>query len=176
MDNEAIEHGARDFIVKTFQADRILATLRKMESPITAILNAVLTSIHELVPIEIEKSCTISAPLVQIDHGVLVGLIGIIKGSLFIVGEQVTFSKTGLVTHGVELLGDMLESFVGEFGNSVAGHTTTRLYHQGITIDIAPPTIIQGQVKFGGFLMAIQVPFRMPNRWRGQLTLTVEGI
>ncbi len=143
-------------------------------SPITALLNSVLTSIHELVTIETEKPITIQAPLVQTDYGVLVGLVGAVKGRLFILGEIGVFVQAGVAMYGMEISGEMLESFVGEFGNSVAGHTATRLYNLGISIDITPPTTMQGQVKLGGFATAIQVPFRMLNGSEGQLVLAVE--
>ena len=145
-------------------------------SPITVVLNAVLTSIHELVPIEVEKPSTIGAPLMQTEHGVLVGLVGTIKGRLFILGEREAFAQAGLAMYGMTLSGEMLDSFVGEFGNSVAGHTATILYDHGLTVDITPPTTMQGQVKFSGFSMGIQVPFRTQNGAQGQLVLAVEGV
>ena len=75
--------------------------------------------------------------------------------------------------YGVELGEDMLESFVGEFGNSVAGHTATKLYNHSIKIDITPPTTMQGKVRLGGFSTAISVPFTL-NGASGQLVLAME--
>ena len=148
-----------------------------MNSPnagrITSLLNATLSSIHELVNIEAEKPSMMKAPLLQTDFGVLVGILGDLRGRLFILGESAVFAHAGVTMYGMELEGDMLESFVGEFGNSVAGHTATRLYNQSIHIDITPPTTMQGKVKLGGFGTAISVPFLL-NGAKGQLVLAME--
>ena len=141
---------------------------------ITALLNASLSSIHELMSIETDKPNLVNTPIIQTDHGVLIGIVGDIKGRIFILGTETMFAKAGLAMYGVDLMGDMLESFVGEFGNSVAGHAATKLSNQGIRIDITPPTTMQGHVKFGGFSKAIAVPFRMGNQEHGQLVLAVE--
>ena len=150
-----------------------------MSSPnagrITSLLNATLNSIHELVSIESEKPSMMKAPLLQTDYGVLVGILGDLRGRLFILGESAVFAYAGLTMYGVNLEGDMLESFVGEFGNSVAGHTATRLYNQAIKIDITPPTTMQGKVKLGGFGTAINVPFSL-NGAKGQLVLAMEDV
>ncbi len=143
-------------------------------SPIASLLNAALSSIHELAQIEAGKPTLVGAPVVQTDFGVLVGMVGAVKGRLFILGETDVFAQAGLAMYGMELSGDMLESFVGEFGNSVAGHTATKLYNQGIMIDITPPTTMQGHVKLGGFVKALQVPFHVQTGATGQLVLAVE--
>lgn len=144
-------------------------------SPITALLNGTLSSIHELVSIETEKPNLVNTPIIQTDHGVLIGIVGDIKGRLFILGNEMMFAKAGQAMYGLELTGEMLESFVGEFGNSVAGHAATKLFNLGIKIDITPPTTMQGRVKFGGFSKAIAVPFQMDQEVIGQLVLAVEG-
>jgi chemotaxis protein CheX len=143
-------------------------------SPITALLNATLASIHELASIETGKPSMASAPIMQTDYGVLIGIVGDVKGRIFILGESKVFAHAGLAMYGMELEGEMLESFVGEFGNSVAGHAATKLYDQAVKIDITPPTTMQGNVKLGGFSKAIQVPFLMTNGAQGQLVLAVE--
>ncbi len=145
-----------------------------MTSPITELLNAALNSICELATIQTEKPSMVSAPILQTDYGVLVGIVGAIKGRLLILGETAMFSQAGLAMYGMELSGEMLESFVGEFGNSVAGHTATKLYDQGVKIDITPPTTMQGMVKLGGFSKAIEVPFATSDGASGQLVLAVE--
>lgn len=143
-------------------------------SPITALLNAALMSIHELVGIETGKSEMVTAPVLQTDYGVLIGIVGDVKGRIFILGESGVFIHAGLTMYGMGLSGDMLESFVGEFGNSVAGHAATKLYNQSVKIDITPPTTMQGHAKLGGFSKALQVPFWMENGAQGQLVLAVE--
>ena len=143
------------------------------ESKITSLMNAALNSIHDLVHIEADKPSLMQAPLMQTDYGVLIGILGDLRGRLFILGEAGVFAHAGQTMYGVALEGDMLESFVGEFGNSVAGHTATRLYDQTINIDITPPTTMQGTVKLGGFSTALSVGFTL-NGAKGQLVLAME--
>ena len=140
---------------------------------ITNLLNAALSSIHELIQIQAEKPQIMSAPLLQTDYGVLIGIIGDLRGRLFILGDSAIFAQAGQTMYGVELGGDMLESFVGEFGNSVAGHTATKMYDHAVKIDITPPTTMQGKVKLGGFTTALSVPFSL-NGAQGQLVLAME--
>lgn len=147
---------------------------KPVTSLITALLNATLASIHGLTHIETGKPDMVSAPILQTDYGVLIGIVGDVKGRMFILGESGVFVQAGVTMYGVELTGDMLESFVGEFGNSVAGHTATILYNQAIKIDITPPTTMQGHVKLGGFNKALQVPFQTDNQAQGQLVLAME--
>ncbi len=147
-----------------------------MQSQIVMLLNAALTSINELVQVTTDKPSLVLAPILQTDYGVLVGITGNLKGRLFITGTKAMFEKAGIAMYGMQLTDDMLESFVGEFGNSVAGHTATRLYNQGMTIDITPPTTMMGTVRLGGFSRALQVPFLLGNDpvADGQLVLAVE--
>ena len=145
-----------------------------MNNPVTTLLNAVLASIHELVPIETGKPRLVDSPIVQTDHGVLIGIIGSLRGRLIIMGETQVFLKAGYAMYSMELPEEMVDSFVGEFGNSVAGHMATRLYNEGLLIDITPPTTMQGYVKLGGFSKAIQVPFRLNEGAIGQLVLAME--
>lgn len=144
-------------------------------SSITTVLNAAISSVGELMCITIGNPSLVSAPVVQTDFGVLVGITGDLKGRLLLFGERGVFNQAGLSMYGMELPDDMLESFVGEFGNSAAGRTATILSEQGIDIDITPPTTMQGSVKLGGFKTAVQVPFETSDGAQGTLTLAMEG-
>ncbi len=143
-------------------------------SSILALLNATLTSINGLVTVTTEQPSLVHAHILQTDYSVLIGVTGALRGRLLILGESSVFMKAGFAMYGMTLSQDMLESFVGEFGNSVAGHAATKLYEQGIKIDITPPTTMTGQVKLGGFNKALQVPFQMDGGASGQLVLAVE--
>ena len=143
-------------------------------SPAAALLNAALQSIDDLVPVEVGKPDLVQAPLLQTDFGVLIGILGSLKGRLLILGEEEVFTKAGLAMYGLEPSGEMLESFVGEFGNSVAVHAATKLSKEGLAIDITPPTTMRGRVHLGGFKSAIQVPFLMNRGEQGQFVLAIE--
>ena len=143
-------------------------------SPVTALFNASLASIHDLVPIEVGKPDLVYTPVIQTEFGVLIGILGSIKGRLLILGEQCVFTKAGVAMYGMVPGGELLESFVGEFGNSVAAHAATKLSQERIKIDITPPTTMRGRVQLGGFKNAIQVPFRMEGDAKGQFILAIE--
>ncbi len=142
---------------------------------ITTVLNAAISSIGELMDITVGNPSLVSAPVVQSDFGVLVGITGDLKGRLILFGERRIFHQAGLSMYGMELPDDMLESFVGEFGNSAAGRTATILSEQGVDVDITPPTTMQGSVKLGGFKSAIRVPFETSEGAKGTLTLAMEN-
>lgn len=147
-----------------------------MTGQIVALLNATLESVSGFVPIEAGKPALVNAPVRQTDYGVLVGITGELKGRLFLMGAKDLFLKAGLAMYGMELPDDMVESFVGEFGNSVAGHTATKLFERGVKIDITPPTTMMGAVRLGGFSRALQVPFRLEDFIEGELVLAVEEV
>ncbi len=142
-------------------------------SKITTVLNATLSSLEELLTITIGKVRLISAPVVQHDFGVLVGITGDLKGRLFVFGQHDVFREAGLSMYGIDLPEDLVESFVGEFGNSVAGRMATLLSSQHIAIDITPPTTMKGTVHVGGFHHALQVPFETERGSKGSLTLAM---
>uniref|UniRef100_UPI000A6ED150 chemotaxis protein CheC n=1 Tax=Alicyclobacillus sendaiensis TaxID=192387 RepID=UPI000A6ED150 len=64
---------------------------------------------------------------------------------------------------GMELADAMLESFVGEIGNMVAGNMSTRLAENGIHVEISPPTVIVGPTKLTGFVTAAKVPLHLED-------------
>ena len=142
-------------------------------SPITVLLNATIASVKQFVDIQIGKMELINIPIVQTDFGVLIGIVGDLKGRLIIMADQKVFAEAAKSMYEMEISGEMLESFVGEFGNSVAGHTATKLSKDSINIDITPPTTMQGMVKFGGFNKAIQIPFMLDNN-EGKIILAID--
>ena len=58
--------------------------------------------------------------------------------------------------YGVKLEDSMLESFVGEIGNMVAGNMATRLSENGVRVEISPPTVIVGSTKLTGFTKQLE--------------------
>jgi chemotaxis protein CheX len=110
---------------------------------------AVLKAIQHVFPVSMEYS----EPLEILhfydltERGVMVGFTGQIKGSLFIQGDSTVFSKLAEAMYGMALEGEMLESFIGEVGNMVAGNVSTAVGSMGVTTDITPPTVMVGSTK-----------------------------
>ena len=125
---------------------------------ITSLLNGTQRALRTVVPID----STISKPkldndLLLVKYGVFIGITGDIKGKLVLMGEEKLFSRLGEVMFGMEVDGDMLLSFSGEFGNMVAGNLSTFVVQDGYNINITTPSIIKGNAKVAGHQLGIQL-------------------
>ena len=96
-------------------------------------------------------------PYEQKEMGVLIGLLGDIKGRVIIDGSSETFGAIGSAMFGMPLEGPMLESFTGEFGNMIAGNLCTYVGQDNVELDITPPTIMVGNTKLYGFQQAFTI-------------------
>ncbi|WP_084781886.1 chemotaxis protein CheX [Bacillus niameyensis] len=131
---------------------------------ITYLLNGTIQSLKNIVPIphEITKPKLLGRSL-ELQYGVLIGIIGDIKGKLIIAGQSATFGAIGEVMFGMALEGEMLASFSGELGNMIAGSLATIIVEHGVNMDITSPTIIQGDVTLTGYDKAIQLTSMFAN-------------
>jgi chemotaxis protein CheX len=133
---------------------------------VTSVLNETIFAIKDAVPLPVapepEQVKMISAPLTQAEIGVLIGLTGDVKGRLYLQGSVQTFTKIGEAMFGFSLSGEMLQSFVGEFGNIIGGGMATNVStHRGLQVDITPPTVMVGNTQFYGFDKALSVPVKV---------------
>lgn len=115
------------------------------------------------VPFVREKLEVINQYIHSEELGVLIGLTHDLQGRLIIEGRAPVFQALGVAMYGMELADAMLESFVGEIGNMVAGNMSTRLVENGIHVEISPPTVIVGPTKLTGFVTAAKVPLHLEN-------------
>lgn len=138
---------------------------------IQTILNGSISSLKSILPMEIEiQSPSVSSePFIQKEMGVLVALVGDLKGRVIIDSTSATFSSIGAAMFGMPLEGEMLESFAGEFGNMFAGNLCTNAGSESLNIDITPPTVMVGNTKLYGFEKA----FRIPTVIEGVGSLTI---
>lgn len=127
---------------------------------IQTILNGSISSLKSILPLEIDiKSPSVSSePFIQKEMGVLVAIIGDLKGRVIIDSTSATFSSIGAAMFGMPLEGEMLESFAGEFGNMFAGNLCTHAGNDSLNIDITPPTVMVGNTKLYGFEKAFRIP------------------
>lgn len=128
-------------------------------------------SLKTILPINIQfqSPSLLKEPFHQKEMAVLVGLLGDFRGRVIIDSTSSTFSQIAHMMCGMEVEGEMLESFTGEFGNMFAGNLSTHVGSNEINLDITPPTVIVGNSKLFGFKKAFQLPTIVENI--GQLTI-----
>lgn len=127
---------------------------------VQTILNGTIHALKTILPMSIDvKAPTItSEPYIQDQMGVLIGLVGDLKGRVIIDGSPQTFGAIGTTMFGMPLEGEMLESFTGEFGNMIAGNLCTHAGQNALELDITPPTVMVGNTKLYGFQHAFRLP------------------
>ncbi|MEK3765271.1 MULTISPECIES: chemotaxis protein CheX [unclassified Solibacillus] len=127
---------------------------------IQTILNGTIHSLKSIIPVNIDvKSPSIATePYEQKEMGVLIGLVGDLKGRVIIDGSPEIFGSIGSAMFGMPLEGPMLESFTGELGNMIAGNLCTYAGQYELELDITPPTVMVGHTKLYGFQQAFQIP------------------
>ena len=127
---------------------------------IQTILNGSIYSLKNILPMElnIQSPSLLTEPFTQKEMGVLIGLIGDVKGRIVIDSTSSAFSAIGAKMFGMPIEGEMLESFTGEFGNMFAGNLCTHAGQQTLNVDITPPTVMVGNTKLSGFEKAFKLP------------------
>ena len=108
--------------------------------------------------IDVKSPSIANEPYEQKEMGVLIGLVGDLKGRIIIDGSPEIFSGIGSAMFGMPLEGAMLESFTGELGNMIAGNLCTFAGQESLDLDITPPTVMVGKTKLYGFQQAFKIP------------------
>ncbi|MFD1735519.1 chemotaxis protein CheX [Bacillus salitolerans] len=126
----------------------------------TKVLNGAIQSVKSILPISlsIESPSLFKEKALHSSMAVLIGMTGDIKGRIIIEGKPQTFSSIGEMMYGMQLDGEMLESFTGELGNMIAGNLATNASQNELVMDITPPTLIVGEIKLTSYNQAIRVP------------------
>ncbi|MEK3977698.1 chemotaxis protein CheX [Psychrobacillus sp. FSL K6-2836] len=143
---------------------------------IQTILNGTIQSLKSVIPIamDIKSPSLMVQPFEQKEMGVLIGIIGDIKGRIIIDSTAESFSAIGATMFGMPLEGEMLESFTGELGNMIAGNICTSVAANGVEIDITPPTVIVGTTRLYGFQHAFKLPVVIENIGEMTIILTID--
>jgi chemotaxis protein CheX len=143
---------------------------------ITNLLNGMLEAVTHVLPMSVhrESPTLVQAPIAHVEMGVLVGVTGYTRGRLLVAGSPTMFSALAERMFGVSLTGEMLESFVGELGNMIAGTMSTNLSIQGHSVDITPPTVMVGDTRLSGFHTAISVPITLEDVGAIQVVMIIE--
>ncbi|MET0785719.1 MAG: chemotaxis protein CheX [Paenisporosarcina sp.] len=128
------------------------------------ILNGLNASIKNVIPLnqKIDKPSLLSKPL-QLQFGVLIGIVGDVTGKIVFTGERNVFSSIGESMFGMSIEGDMLSSFSGELGNMLAAGLSSRIAEHGIATDITSPTVMEGNTTLSGFEKAFHIQVTFDN-------------
>lgn len=131
------------------------------------LLNGIYTAVKNIVPSDFvfEKPQRLQQKL-HMTHGVLIGTIGDMKGSLIVTGSGDIFSEMAKRMYGMELDCEMLLSFSGEFTNMIAGSLCTIMDLSDIRMDITSPTTLKEDVFLSAFEHAFQLSFLLENETR----------
>ncbi|GMA63132.1 chemotaxis protein CheX [Alicyclobacillus fastidiosus] len=145
-------------------------------SPMTEMVEGVGNALKSVlpVPIALGDASVVDGAIYQPEMGVLVGVTGGFRGRIIIQASQAVFSAFAVNMYGMALEGDMLESFVGELGNMIAGSTCTTIATKGMVLDITPPTVLVGNTKLSGFQHALQVSVEVDGVGDMQVLLILE--
>ncbi|KGR81698.1 chemotaxis protein CheX [Lysinibacillus odysseyi] len=143
---------------------------------IQTILNGTVHALKTLLPMNmnIASPSLAGEPYIQQEMGVLIGLIGGLKGRVIIDGSPTVFSNIGSSMFGMPLEGEMLESFTGEFGNMIAGNLCTHAGQNNLELDITPPTVMVGNTKLYGFQHAFRIPATIEGIGDINILLTID--
>ncbi|WLD93230.1 chemotaxis protein CheX [Alkalihalobacillus sp. AL-G] len=111
---------------------------------ITNLLNGTIEVSKSMIPLKFQLGMPTTGADLDLagEIGVMIGLEKDINGSLILHGKETLFSQFGQQMYGMPFEGEMLQSFIGEFGNIIAGNIATHLSKLEITIDITPPRVV----------------------------------
>ncbi|WP_153732975.1 chemotaxis protein CheX [Sporosarcina obsidiansis] len=140
------------------------------------VLNATISSLTTVIPVKFQvlSPSLIKQPYEQREISVLIGLIGKMKGRLIVEPTHDIIGKIGMAMFGMNIEGEMAESFTGELGNMIAGNLCTILEKDEMTLDISPPTVLTGHTKFYGFKQAFKIPVQFEDGEILNILLTID--
>jgi chemotaxis protein CheX len=128
---------------------------------ITTLLNGTIEVSKAVIPVpfQLGKPTTGAQFDSNVEIGVIIGLEKDINGTLILQGKETLFGEFGQAMYGMPFEGEMLQSFIGEFGNILAGNIATHLSNKQITIDITPPRVVT-EVSISDAKKMISVPLQ----------------
>lgn len=144
---------------------------------VTDLLNRTLDAVSNVLPMENNRTsgpALIQDAFVQSEMGVLIGITGPCPGRLILNAHVNTFANVAKAMYGMALEGDLLESFVGEIGNMVAGNAISELSKNGVVLNITPPTVMVGHTKLTGFQQGIEIHLDLSDAGELKVLLIID--
>lgn len=112
-------------------------------------------ALTEIMPFKMNSELKeLTAQQIEVQTGTSIGFVGAINGKLVLSGANETFQRVGEAMFGMVLEGPMLDSFIGELGNMIAGSFSTHLSVNNIVTDISAPSTLNGGLALSGFKIA----------------------
>lgn len=145
---------------------------------LTDVFNRTIDSVKSVIPIDFtfDQPRLHTENLTNVALGVLIVLTGDIRGQLIIQGEQSVFQKIGALMFGMELEGEMLQSFTGELGNMIAGNLSTQIAQSGINMDITPPNVLIEQQREFHLHHRLHSPIFLQNNGEMRIIVELEAV
>jgi len=142
----------------------------------TLLLNETIKVAKGVIPLDVKagKPFLMQAPVWQNHYGVIIGVLGDLKGRLIIESTEDVIKQVAERMFGMPVEGEMLASFFGELGNMIGGNLCTSIYNEGVKLDITPPTVMVGQVSLHGFKTALRLPLLIEGEEKMYITLAIE--
>ena len=132
---------------------------------ITNVLNGVYVSTKNIIPLNHQTGKpSLLAQSLELQFGVLIGIVGDVTGKILFAGEKNVFALIGESMFGMKIDGEMLSSFSGELGNMIAAGLSSHMADQGIASDITSPTIMEGFTTLSGFEKAFHIQLTFENK------------
>lgn len=148
-----------------------------ISNQVTTLLNGSIYAFKEILPnvVDVKQPSTFTDHHIFLSYSVLVGMVGDFKGRIILDADQPFFEKLCQTLYGFQLEGDLLESFVGEFGNMVAGKLCSYSSEQQIHLDITPPTVMIGQTQIPNSPPTFSLPITINEVGSLNVLLTIEN-
>lgn len=140
------------------------------------ILNETVNTIKAIIPgmMTIHHPAKMTSLAISESFAVSIVMKGDIRGKLLIHGNENAFGIIGKQMFGMELVGDMLQSFTGEFGNMIAGNLSTNFSHNNIFMDISTPRVSYRIKDHITFQHAINIPISLNEEESFQISFILE--
>lgn len=141
------------------------------------LLNGTIHAFQELLPdkVTIHSPTNYTEAHAHLTYSVLVGMVGDMKARIIINANEAIFSKLCASLYGFQLEGELLESFVGELGNMVAGKLCVYSSVNDITLDITTPTVMIGSTNVPITHSTFELPISVNDIGDFNLFLSLEN-
>lgn len=140
------------------------------------VFHRTIDSFKSVIPVDItfDEPSLYTEKRTNVTYGVLIILTGDIRGQLIIQGERHAFQHIGELMFGMQLEGDMLQSFTGELGNMIAGTLSSKVAGSGIHMDITPPDVLNEQQKEFHLMNRLHTPVYLKDTLKMQIIMELE--
>ncbi|GED20714.1 chemotaxis protein CheX [Kurthia gibsonii] len=141
------------------------------------LFNGIIHAFKEISPkqVTIQSPSSFTAPNMHLEYSVLIDVIGDVKARMIIDSNHNSFQKLCESLYGFQIDGELLESFVGEFGNMVAGKLCIYSAEHNIQLDITTPTVMVSETHLPISTQTFTLPISMDEIGHVTMLLSIEA-